>query len=185
MAQNNSYHVPACDWYNNGTAPRCSGFYHDQEQTPNHPGGGKPYPVDGECIEQCDCGTVNPCGEYVSRRRAVGRVQRAPPNPYSRVGCLYFQQPAVPAPPSSDLQPQRRRCQWPVVQGLVYQRVRGRETPTLGCSRRQSPQRWQKKLNPLFTLRSYMISNETLYHKNPVTGEPQMISLGWMVRGCS
>ena len=38
---------------------------HDQEQTPNHPGGGKQYPVDGECIEQCDCGTVNPCGEYV------------------------------------------------------------------------------------------------------------------------
>ena len=27
-----------------------------------------------------------------------------------------------------------------------------------------------------------MISEETLYHKNPVTGEPQMISLGWMVR---
>lgn len=26
--QNASYHVPACDWYNNGTAPRCSGFYH-------------------------------------------------------------------------------------------------------------------------------------------------------------
>lgn len=25
-----------------------------------------------------------------------------------------------------------------------------------------------------------MISNETLYHKNPITGEPQMISLGWM-----
>ena len=25
-----------------------------------------------------------------------------------------------------------------------------------------------------------MISNETLYHTNPVTGEPQMISLGWM-----
>ena len=23
---NNSYHVPACDFYNNGTAPRCSGF---------------------------------------------------------------------------------------------------------------------------------------------------------------
>ena len=30
LAQNNSYHVPACDFYNNGTAPRCSGFYHDQ-----------------------------------------------------------------------------------------------------------------------------------------------------------
>ncbi len=26
----------------------------------------------------------------------------------------------------------------------------------------------------------YMISNETLFHKNPVTGKPQMITLGWM-----
>ena len=42
-------HVPPCDWYNNGTAPRCSGFYHDQEQTPEHPGGGGPYHVDGDC----------------------------------------------------------------------------------------------------------------------------------------
>jgi hypothetical protein len=25
-----------------------------------------------------------------------------------------------------------------------------------------------------------MISNETLYHKDPATGKPQMISLGWM-----
>lgn len=29
-------------------------------------------------------------------------------------------------------------------------------------------------------MQDYMISNETLFHKNPVTGEPQMISLGWM-----
>ena len=29
-------------------------------------------------------------------------------------------------------------------------------------------------------IHDYMISNETLFHKNPVTGEPQMISLGWM-----
>jgi hypothetical protein len=28
LAQNSSFHVPTCDWYNNGTAPRCSGFYH-------------------------------------------------------------------------------------------------------------------------------------------------------------
>jgi hypothetical protein len=62
---NGTFHVPVCDFYNNGTVPRCSGFYHDQEQTPNHPGGGKEYPVDGECLEQCDCGTVNPCGEYI------------------------------------------------------------------------------------------------------------------------
>jgi hypothetical protein len=26
--QNGSYHVPVCDWYDNGTKPRCSGFYH-------------------------------------------------------------------------------------------------------------------------------------------------------------
>jgi hypothetical protein len=29
-------------------------------------------------------------------------------------------------------------------------------------------------------INDYMISNETIYHKDPVTGEPQMISLGWM-----
>ena len=37
----------------------------DQEQTPNHPGGGKPYPANsksGTCDSQCDCGKVNPCG---------------------------------------------------------------------------------------------------------------------------
>lgn len=37
----------------------------DQEQTPEHPGGGAPYPVDGECYTQCDCGVTNPCGEYI------------------------------------------------------------------------------------------------------------------------
>ena len=35
---NNSYHVPACDWFGNAThPPKCSGFYHDQEQSPNTP----------------------------------------------------------------------------------------------------------------------------------------------------
>jgi hypothetical protein len=68
-AKNSSFHVPTCDWYDNGTTPRCSGFYHDQEQTPEHPGGGAPYRVDGDCIEQCDCGTVNPCGEYIFDHR--------------------------------------------------------------------------------------------------------------------
>jgi hypothetical protein len=68
FAQNGTFHVPTCDFYDNGTnAPRCSGFYHDQEQTPEHPGGGKSYPVDGECITQCDCGPVNPCGECECR----------------------------------------------------------------------------------------------------------------------
>ena len=39
-SSNNSYHVPACDWYGNAThPPKCSGFYHDQAQTPEHPFG--------------------------------------------------------------------------------------------------------------------------------------------------
>ena len=84
-----------------------------REQTPNHPGGGRQYPVDGECIEQCDCGRVNPCGEYIMDFR------------------------------SKDVE------------------VNG-----------QTMQDW--------FINDYMISNETLHHKNPVTGEPQMISLGWM-----
>ena len=29
-------------------------------------------------------------------------------------------------------------------------------------------------------INEYMISNETLFHKNPHTGEPQMIGLGWL-----
>jgi hypothetical protein len=111
QAQNGSYHVPTCDWYDNGTAPRCSGFYHDQEQTPEHPGGGAPYPVDGECITQCDCGTVNPCGEYIFDHRG-GEVNG------------------------------------------------------------QTFRDW--------FISEYMISNETLLHKNPITGEPQAIGLGWL-----
>ena len=32
-SSNDSYHVPACDWFGNAThPPKCSGFYHDQEQ---------------------------------------------------------------------------------------------------------------------------------------------------------
>jgi len=69
-ASNGTYHVPACDWFGNATdPPKCSGFYHDQEQTPNHAGGGKAYRVDGQCVEQCDCGAVNPCGEYIFDHR--------------------------------------------------------------------------------------------------------------------
>jgi hypothetical protein len=50
------YHVPQCD--NNFSPPKCSSFYHDQDQTPQHPHG------DGSCAEPCDCGPV-PCGEYL------------------------------------------------------------------------------------------------------------------------
>ncbi len=68
---NNSYHPPACDWYGNAShPPKCSGFYHDQGQTPNHPGASRSvYPVDGECDFQCNCGPINPCGEYTFDHR--------------------------------------------------------------------------------------------------------------------
>lgn len=55
-SSNNSYHVPAC------TYEKCSGFYHDQEQTPEYPSG------DGSCSEECDCGDA-PCGEYIFDHR--------------------------------------------------------------------------------------------------------------------
>ena len=54
---NATYHVRTCDY--GYQPPKCSAFYHDQEQTPEHPG------RDGSCEPgQCDCGTV-PCGEYL------------------------------------------------------------------------------------------------------------------------
>lgn len=82
-----------------------------QDQTPNHVGGGKPYGVDGECVEQCDCGPTNPCGEYIFDHRG-GEVDG------------------------------RNFTEWFV--------------------------------------NEYMISNETLLHKDPVTGKPQPIGLGWL-----
>ena len=110
-AQNGTFHVPTCDWYDNGTAPRCSGFYHDQEQTPEHPGGGSAYRVDGDCIEQCDCGATNPCGEYIFDHRG-GEVE-----------------------------------------GRTFRD---------------------------WFINEYMITDETLFHKNPATGKPQPINLGWL-----
>ena len=50
----NNYHVPTCD--NAFSPPRCSTFYHDQDQTPEHPNG------DGSCVNPCDCGEGVPCG---------------------------------------------------------------------------------------------------------------------------
>ena len=116
-AQNSSYHVPTCDWYNNGTAPRCSGFYHDQEQTPEHAGGGKAYMpfgpgrlvTDGDCGGQCDCGPTNPCAEYIFMHGAPG-----------------FRD-------------------------------------------------WY--------INEYMLGEQTLRHKDPATGEPQPIGLGWLDDG--
>ncbi len=111
-ASNGSYAVPACDWYGNATSPaKCSGFYHDQEQTPEHRGGGPDYPVDGQCVEQCDCGETNPCGEYIFDHRG-GEVDG------------------------------------------------------------QNFTEW--------FISSYMISEETLLHRDPKTGRPQMIGLGWL-----
>ena len=106
---NNSYHVPACDWA--PPNPKCSGFYHDQEQTPEHPGGGPAYPVDGACKEQCDCGEVNPCGEYIFDHRGGA------------------------------------------VEGRTFRE---------------------------WFISEYMITNETLLHRNPGTGRPQPIGLGWL-----
>ena len=40
------------------TGGKCSVFYHDQDQTPEHPRG------DGSCTDACDCGQ-QPCGEYL------------------------------------------------------------------------------------------------------------------------
>lgn len=53
---NITYHVPQCD--TNWNPPRCTQFYHDQDQTPEYPHG------DGSCPGPCDCGPV-PCGEYL------------------------------------------------------------------------------------------------------------------------
>ena len=34
------------------------------------------YPVDGACVEQCDCGKLNPCGEYIFDHRWQQRTQQ-------------------------------------------------------------------------------------------------------------
>ena len=49
---NGTYHVNPC------TEGKCSAYYHDQDQTPEHPKG------DGSCTDMCDCGSL-PCGEYL------------------------------------------------------------------------------------------------------------------------
>ena len=56
LANHTKARVPVCDA--NYDPPKCSVFYHDQEQTPQHPHG------DGSCTQPCDCGCV-PCGEYL------------------------------------------------------------------------------------------------------------------------
>ena len=115
-ATNGTFHVPTCDWYGTADKPaKCSGFYHDQEQTPEHAnakGGSWPdYRVDGECVDQCDCGDTNPCAEYIFDNRG-GEVEG------------------------------RNFTEW--------------------------------------FINEYMVTNETLLHKNPTTGKPQVIGLGWL-----
>lgn len=74
-SSNNSYAVPTCDWFGSpGMPPKCSGFYHDQVQSPTRIGAGPAYsrPAnDGSnvCQAQCDCGPINPCGEYTFDHR--------------------------------------------------------------------------------------------------------------------
>jgi len=51
------WYSPKCD--NNYDPPKCSDYFHMQEQTPNYPHG------DGDCAAPaCDCGT-KPCGFYL------------------------------------------------------------------------------------------------------------------------
>ena len=52
------WYSPKCD--DNYDPPRCSDYYHSQEQTPGYPTG------DGNCAAPgCDCGVGVPCGFYV------------------------------------------------------------------------------------------------------------------------
>ena len=57
------YFSPTCD--NNFSPPKCSTYYHMQEQTPGYPHG------DGDCAPPgCDCG-LNPCGFYLWNHSAT------------------------------------------------------------------------------------------------------------------
>lgn len=83
-ASNNSFHVPACDWYGDAKSgpPKCSKFYHDWRQSPTKIGAGPAYtspahtsPPDNVCREQCDCGATNPCAEYTFNHRNASFVE--------------------------------------------------------------------------------------------------------------
>ena len=67
---NATYHVPTCDY--GYSPPKCTAFYHDQEQTPEHPGSD----LHGSCEPGlCDCGAV-PCGEYLFDHRNGSMLTR-------------------------------------------------------------------------------------------------------------
>lgn len=55
------FHVPPCTTQGNVT--QCSGYYHDQEQTPEYVTPRNPNPGI-PCYAPCDCGAL-PCGEYL------------------------------------------------------------------------------------------------------------------------
>jgi hypothetical protein len=60
------WHSSKCD--NNYNPPKCSNFYHMNEQTPGYPNG------DGVCAAPaCDCG-VNPCGFYLFNHSSTAIV---------------------------------------------------------------------------------------------------------------
>lgn len=70
---NNTWHVPACD--TNYNPPKCSSYYHDQVNTPQHNPHSSHPEVNGECAPQpCDCGK-HPCGEYVYDYRNGSMLQ--------------------------------------------------------------------------------------------------------------
>eukprot|EP01052_Picozoa_sp_SAG31_P025411 SAG31_NODE_2226_length_6149_cov_9.156198_3_plen_279_part_00 len=64
-ANHSAAHVPVCD--TNYHPPRCSDFYHDQQQTPEYPGS------DGNSCAPpgCDVGLRVPVGEYLFDPRAA------------------------------------------------------------------------------------------------------------------
>ena len=96
--------------------------------------------MDGECLEQCDCGAVNPCGEYIMDHRSTVVVDGQS-----------FREWFI-----NDVRKAALRCA----------PRHPHHSPTLLPRHLHAPQ--------------YMISNETLYHKDPVTGKPAMISLGFV-----
>ena len=70
---NGKWHVPACD--TNYDPPKCSTYYHDQVNTPQHNPNASHPEMTGECApDPCDCGK-HPCGEYVYDYRNGSMLQ--------------------------------------------------------------------------------------------------------------
>ena len=66
---NISYHVSSCTNFSNNSYSdkKCSTLYHDQwHRTPEYP---------SQCINECDCGTNLPCGEYLWDHRNISLQQ--------------------------------------------------------------------------------------------------------------